>query len=187
MRTGKAPIDYVTGMPHDAWRLTLPFAIDMYVKNTTTVTKELVTFWYRIQPAAACKSGDTSGNTASQLQIEFPPTQVLEDKIFFTAVLASTADVSVTIGGVAQPATWSDIPDGKGAGLYHGSVPFNGRLGAVVVTISRNGATIATGSGKAISTTCGVNGKYFQKRRTLCGYNSPQDLLVTERESSWET
>lgn len=83
---------------------------------------------------------------------------MLEDKVFFTAVLGSIADVSVSIGGTSSAAKWTNVPDGNGAGLYHGSVPFNGRLGAVVVTITRNGVTIATGTGKSISTTCGVNG-----------------------------
>jgi hypothetical protein len=85
-------------------------------------------------------------------------TQVMEDKVFFTAVLTSIADVSVSIGGVSQAAKWSTFPDGNGTGLYHGSVPFSGRLGTVVIIVSRSGAVVASGSGKAISTACGVNG-----------------------------
>lgn len=38
-------------------------------------------------------------------------------------------------------------------GIYHGSVPFSG-TGAVVVTLSRNGANIAQVNGKAISSGC---------------------------------
>lgn len=45
MSIGKAPLDYVNNMPHDAWRLTLPYAIDMYMRNTSTISNELATFW----------------------------------------------------------------------------------------------------------------------------------------------
>lgn len=38
-------------------------------------------------------------------------------------------------------------------GIYHGSIPFSG-TGAVVVTLSRNGATIAQVDGKAIESGC---------------------------------
>lgn len=94
MTKGRAPIDYVSNMPHDGWRLTLPYSIDMYVRNTTTITHEGVSVWYRKQPAAACDAGDTTANTASQLQIEFDPASVMQDRVFFTAVLGSAADVS---------------------------------------------------------------------------------------------
>ncbi|KAI9154906.1 Glucan endo-1,3-alpha-glucosidase agn1 [Paramyrothecium foliicola] len=153
---GRAPFDFVSDMPHDAWRKTLPFSIDMYVRNATTITEEGVTFWYRKQPAAACSTGQTSGNTVSQLQLEFSPLEVAQDRVFFTAILASNADVSVSIGGASQAATWSDEPEG-GIGLYHGSVPFNG-VGEVKITITRNGATVASGAGIAITNQCEAGG-----------------------------
>jgi hypothetical protein len=157
MTKGRAPIDYVSNMPHDGWRLTLPQSIDLYVRNTTTITQEGVSVWYRTQPAAACNAGDTTGNTASQLQIEFDPTSIVQDRVFFTAILGSAADVSVSIGGASQAATWSDVPDGN-IGLYHGSAPFNGHTGTVVVTISRSGGTVASVTGAAITTSCGTGG-----------------------------
>ncbi|KAH8421671.1 Glycoside hydrolase [Colletotrichum scovillei] len=157
MRTGRAPIDFVADMPHDGWREILPFAIDMYVRNTTTIANEKLVFWYRKQPAAACDSGMTTGNTASQLQLEFAPTEVSQDRVFYSAVLGSSASVSVTIGGVTQAGTWSKSPE-DGVGLYSGSVPFNGNLGDVVVTISRGGGSSFSGSGSAISTQCGAGG-----------------------------
>lgn len=152
MTTGQAPFDYVTDMPHDGWRETLPFAIDMYVKNTTTITEEKVIYWYRPQPATACSDGGTTGNTASQLQIEFWPYEVVEDRVFYTALLTSAADVTVNIGGTSQSGEWTSTPDG-GSGLYHGSVPFSGS-GTVTVTISRSGSTIASGTGMSISSSC---------------------------------
>ncbi|KAM0324575.1 hypothetical protein ACHAQA_007960 [Verticillium albo-atrum] len=153
---GRAPFDFVSDMPHDAWRKTLPHAIDMYIRNTTTITEEGVTFWYRKQPAAACSTGQTSGNTASQLEVEFSPLKVAQDRVFYTAILTSKADVSVSIGGATQVGAWSDEPEG-GAGLYHGSVPFNG-VGQVSIRITRNGAAIASGSGIAITNQCEAGG-----------------------------
>lgn len=150
---GKAPFNYATLMPHDGWRLTLPYWIDTYKKGKATVTKEGIVAWYRKSPAAACDAKGTVGNTASHLQIEFPPAQVMQDKIFFSAVLGSAATVSVSIGGVTKQASWSATPDG-GVGVYHGSIPFFG-FGAVVVQLSRGSSSIATiQNGLSISSPC---------------------------------
>jgi hypothetical protein len=51
---GSAPLNYVSNMPHDAWRAWLPYSIDMYVQNVTLFDQEGVTFWYRPNPASAC-------------------------------------------------------------------------------------------------------------------------------------
>ncbi|QRD84998.1 putative alpha-1,3-glucanase [Aspergillus flavus] len=126
---GRAPYNYVTDMPHDGWRLFLPFLIDTY------------------------NSGGTSGNTASQLQIEFHPTEIVQDHIFFSALLSAPATVTVSVGGVSQQASWTWQPDG-GVGIYHGSVPFGSSLGDVVVTLSRSGKQIAQVHGSSISTNC---------------------------------
>ncbi|KAJ0353197.1 hypothetical protein COL154_012253 [Colletotrichum chrysophilum] len=100
---GKAPFNFV--LPHDGWRDTLPFTIDMYKYNTTTVDSERLVAWYRPNPATSCKDGGTSGNTASQLQLEFHPWNVAKDAIYFTALLASSATIEVTVGGVQQKAS----------------------------------------------------------------------------------
>ncbi|KAK2770089.1 putative exo-beta-1,3-glucanase [Colletotrichum kahawae] len=108
--------------------------------------------WFRTTPAATCGDGDTSGNTASQLQLEFSPAEVMQDKIFFSAVLGSHADVTVNVGGTSQAGTWTSVPDG-GVGVYHGSVPFQGR-GSVSISLQRGGANIATINGGSITDTC---------------------------------
>jgi hypothetical protein len=155
MSTGRAPVDYVSNYPHDGWRQLLPFAIDMYVRNTTTISEEALVVWYRTQPATACSSGGTTGNTASQLQVEFDPASIVQDAVFFSAILTSPAQVSVSIGGVAVPAEFTVLPDGKGGiGRYHGRAAFGGHLGPVTVTVSRGGAPVLSVSGVAISTTC---------------------------------
>jgi hypothetical protein len=150
---GRAPYNYVTDMPHDGWRLFLPFLIDTYKYGKGTVEKEGLTVWHRPQPASACSSGGTSGNTASQLQIEFHPTEIVQDHIFFSALLGSAATVTVSIGGVPKEASWTWEPDG-GIGIYHGSIPFGSSLGDVVVTLARDGKQIAQVKGSSISTDC---------------------------------
>jgi hypothetical protein len=150
---GKPPYDYITGMPHDAWRKLLPFWIDTYKTGKASISEELVVGWYRPNPAKACKNGGTSGNTAQQLQFEFDPAEVAQDIIVFSAVLTSDASISVTVGGVALPATWKNKPSG-GVGVYHGSVAYGGNRGAVQIAISRAGKTITSFTGTDITTNC---------------------------------
>ena len=95
-------------MTHDAWRQTLPFVIDTYKNGIATVKQEVVTAWYRLtsKDNSACSDGDTTGNTANQFQIEFYPTDVVQDKIFYSAVLAEAGTVTVTVGGVDLGKFW---------------------------------------------------------------------------------
>ena len=67
-------------MPHDGWRLFLPYVIDTYKNNISTITQEGIVAWYRPNPVAGttCLTGDTSGNTHSQLQLEFEPGDVVQ-------------------------------------------------------------------------------------------------------------
>lgn len=132
---GKAPFNYALDMPHDGWRELLPFTIDLYKTGVATISQEKLVAWYRVTPKnAPCDDGWTTGNTASQLQFEFTPQDVVQDKIFYSALLASSQAVTVTVGGVDLGATWTKKPSG-GAGIYHGSVDFGTHTGAVVVTV----------------------------------------------------
>ncbi|KAK8085672.1 hypothetical protein PG997_006943 [Apiospora hydei] len=117
---GKAPFNYAADMPHDGWRLFLPFVIDLYKNRKATIENEGLSVWYRPSPAAACGDGWTVGNTASQLLLEFPPAEVAQDKIFFSALLAAHQSVTVTVGGVQVAAEWTSQP-AYGSGMYHGS------------------------------------------------------------------
>lgn len=108
--------------------------------------------WYRLNPGSACDSGGTVGNAASHGQTLYPVQEVLEDRIMFTALLREGAEVSISVGGDRRQAEWETAPGGQG--LYHGSVPFDGRTGEVVVTVSRGGSTVAEMRGEAITTDC---------------------------------
>ena len=92
-------------MPHDGWRVSLPFLIDLYTEGTAKVTEENIVTWYRLSPGTSCGSG-TTGNTATQLQVEFAPSQIVQDRVFYSALLAEPADVIVSIGGIAQEGSW---------------------------------------------------------------------------------
>lgn len=163
-------------MPHDRWRLFLPYVIDTYKYGKASITQEGLVAWYRLTPGTACATGNTTGNTASQLQIEFEPWQVAQDKIFYSALLTETATVTVTVGGVSILATWEKIPSG-GIGIYHGSVAYGTFYGDVVVTISRGGSTIAQMHGEPITTTCtkGITGRQ-------CGFD---DRGCQRRTAPW--
>lgn len=71
-------------MPHDGWRALLPYYIEMYKNNITTIDQEVLVGWYRTFPAAsvACSDGYTTGNTANQLLLEFSPREVAQDRIY---------------------------------------------------------------------------------------------------------
>lgn len=93
--TGDAPYKYVSEMSHDGWPEFLPFVFDMYKNNKTDVAHESLSGWYRLNPAGAChNNGGTTRNIASQLQLEYWPRQIPQDKTFF----------SVTIGSISLPA-----------------------------------------------------------------------------------
>ncbi|KAJ3952892.1 hypothetical protein N0V92_010655 [Colletotrichum tropicale] len=149
--TGKAPYRY--SLDHHGWRVLLPFAIDRYKNNKATITSEGVSFWYRTTPKDACGTGGTTGNTVSQLQMEFQPNDIIQDSVFFTVLSTDTVSVTVSIGGVSSKGVLRDLPDG-GAGLYHGSAPFNGRTGDVRITVTRKSVTIADETGPAIKNDC---------------------------------
>lgn len=148
---GKAPFNYVTDMPHDGWRLFLPYVIDMYKNGIATVTKQGLVGWYRLTPKAACSDGGTTGNTATQLQVEFYPVDIVQDKIFYSALLIQNYVLKVSVGGVDLGATWTSIPDG-GIGVYHGSVAYGANIGNVVISVGNiviNGEPITRNCNRA--------------------------------------
>jgi hypothetical protein len=86
---------------------------------------------------------DTTEITWSQLQLEYVPADILQDRILYSALLGASAAVTVTIGGVSLGATWTDVP-ATGIGVYHGSTSFTSRGGDIVVTV--NGIATVVGS-----------------------------------------
>jgi hypothetical protein len=158
--TANARVNYVKDLSHDGWRKMLPFYIDMYkTKKVPAEITEVVSAYYRPAPALACPSGGTTGNNADFGETEVPPEQLVEDSVFYAALLNSDAGVTVkvTIGGKEQTGGFNRAPAaGAGTlGVYMGSVPFGGNTGDVVVTVSRDGKDVAKAEGgKGISTEC---------------------------------
>ncbi|KAE8155266.1 glycoside hydrolase [Aspergillus avenaceus] len=152
---GQAPFNYAENMPHDGWRKLLPYVIDLYKNGgkDAKIEEEGLISWYRVNPAHACASGKTTGNTLTQNQQTLPAGEVLKDRIFFSALLESSADISVTIGGKDRAASWINTPDG-GKGIYHGSIPINNQTGDVVVTLTRDNDFLAEIKGNEITTKC---------------------------------
>ncbi|KAK3938130.1 glycoside hydrolase [Diplogelasinospora grovesii] len=155
--SANAPFNYADKMAHDGWRKFLPFYIDAFKSGTQPqVTEESAVAYYRPNPALACQNGGTTGNNKDFGQTELPPDQLVEDKVFYSALLNSPAEVSVSIGGNVQNGTFSKTPAGGGqAGVYQGSVGFKNSTGEVVVTVTRGGQTVAeVKGGPGISTQC---------------------------------
>jgi hypothetical protein len=150
---GRAPFNYVEGMPHDGWRETLPYYISMYKTGSASITSERLVSWYRVNKHGACSDGGTTGNTANQLQLEYSPDEMIQDRIFYDALLIDDAQVQVDIGGSVQEGRWDQEPHG-GIGVYHGSVLIGAASGPVVVTLKRGGVTIATVNGASITSAC---------------------------------
>ncbi|KAL2818044.1 glycosyl hydrolase family 71-domain-containing protein [Aspergillus granulosus] len=158
-----APFDYVRDMPHDGWRVALPYLIAQYKagnneeeRSAVRPDEETLSVWYRPSHAESCLSGKTTGNSETQRQTLMEPGEVLEDKVFYSALLDTHADVKVSIGGVSQSTEWTDVPR-SGRGVYHGSVAMGGRTGEVIVTLERGGEFLAQMKGRDIATECPGN------------------------------
>lgn len=132
---------YVDGMPHDSWRDFLPYYIAKYKGDSFTISKDQVQYWYRPSPAAAESTCGVVGNNDQQGQQEYSPSEVLEDGVFFSALLQSDAEVVVSIGSTGE-----SIFQGK-AGINHWSLPFGGNTGAPSFKVVRDGVTVAHGTG----------------------------------------
>ncbi|KAK2022430.1 glycosyl hydrolase family 71 protein [Colletotrichum zoysiae] len=117
---GNAPFNYVQNMPHDGWKLFIPYFIDIRT------------------PGSACAAGGTVGNTAAQLQLQMPASELAQDMVFISALVTKYRQLSVTIGGQRSLNSWNFIPPDS-IGVFHAAVPFNGRTGDVKVGLLDNG------------------------------------------------
>ncbi|KAG7291440.1 hypothetical protein NEMBOFW57_001459 [Staphylotrichum longicolle] len=152
---GKSPYNYAKSMPHDGWRVHLPFYIDLYKTGTATVTEESLVIWFRKTLAGACADGETTGNTASQLQYEYSPLDLMPDCLYFSALLTGYAELRVTFGGATHVIKdWDATPDG-GVGVYHASIPITSAFGSWDAVVVRNGVTIIDYNvGQGVSASC---------------------------------
>ncbi|KZL78073.1 alpha-glucanase [Colletotrichum tofieldiae] len=108
---GRAPFNYGT-LLHNGWRDVLPFVIDMYKNNASSI---------EIQRA-----------------IEYLPDEVVDDNIVFIALLSKKAKVECIIGGHLIKAKFYQCPEGDGVGVYLGERDPGGHEGSVEVKIIRS-------------------------------------------------
>ncbi|KAK3948011.1 glycoside hydrolase [Pseudoneurospora amorphoporcata] len=141
-------------------KTSVPFRAKVVAQKNVAVKEEAVVAYYRINPAKACNSGNTTGNDPNYQQV-YAPDELLQDNIFITALLAEPADIRVSVGGKDLNATFSKkTPQVGGAGIYSGKVLFTNSTGDVVVTVSRtleNGTTVLIAEAKggpSITTQC---------------------------------
>ncbi|TVY32902.1 Glucan endo-1,3-alpha-glucosidase [Lachnellula subtilissima] len=138
-------LQYVQNMPHDSWREFLPYYIAAYKGKPLIPTRDQMQYWYRTAPVNAGNTCGVVGNSAGNGQATTTPNQILEDGVFFSALLVSAAQVQVQIGS-AQAVTFQGS-----AGINHWSVPFNGQTGTPKFSVLRGGAVVNSGTGAAIT------------------------------------
>ncbi|KAJ5650558.1 uncharacterized protein N7484_004281 [Penicillium longicatenatum] len=152
--SGKAPYNYARDMPHDGWRLQLPFVVDLYRTGTASMTQESLVAWYRTETGHSCSGGNTTGFSVSGLHVDIDNGNLLEDKIFFSALLASNASVSINIGGQEFDGQWEHEPYG-GIGVYHGNFGLNAsHIGNITIEVSRDDDKTVSLDGRSITATC---------------------------------
>lgn len=147
--------DYNTGMVHNAWLSDLPYYIQRYknggAEPAASAYTEHLTFWYRLNPKSACGDGGATCNSAQNGQTTHPAVDCAQDQVNFSVFTPDTATVTVTIGGGAPV-----VRTASQAGLFSGSVPFNGQTGAVRIKATMGGRTIQSIQGPDITATCAI-------------------------------
>ncbi|KAH8819021.1 putative glucan endo-1,3-alpha-glucosidase agn1 precursor [Xylogone sp. PMI_703] len=138
---------YVDPNPHEAWRDFLPYYIATYKGDHFDISRDQMQYWYHTAPTAGGSTCGVVGNNADQGQTEVSPNAIEEDAIFFSALLMSPAQVTVQIG--SNPVrTYNGV-----AGINHWSQPFAGQTGVPRFSVVRNGVTVNSNTGKAITAT----------------------------------
>jgi glucan endo-1,3-alpha-glucosidase len=116
----------------------------MYKGNSFDITSDQMQYWYHTAPTAGGSTCGVYGNDPDY-QAEISPNDIVEDGIFFSALLTSDAVVTVQIG--SSPAvSYSGL-----AGINHWSQPFNGHTGSPVFSIIRNGVVVSDATGTPIT------------------------------------
>ena len=134
---------YVENNPHDSWRDFLPYYIAQYKGNSFDIVYDQMQYWYHTSPVAGGSTCGVIGNNPADGQTEVSPNEIVEDGVFFSALLTADATVTVQIGD-------GPINSYAGtAGHNHWSLPFNGQTGVPVFSVVRDGVTVNSSSNAA--------------------------------------
>lgn len=104
-----------------------------------------MTFWYRDSPASSGDSDWVVANNKNHEQTELKSRDVVQDKIFISALLKAPSDIYVQIGSSPK-----GLPFRGQKGFNHWSKPFNGQTGETTFTIERDGKTVSREKGRPI-------------------------------------
>ncbi|KAI1177069.1 glycoside hydrolase family 71 protein [Nemania sp. FL0916] len=140
---------YVNGYDHTAFRFVLPYFISAYKAGNAGVSlpSEGALVWYRTTPATVCSDGGTvwgQGGGASA-------SGGTKDVVSVIALTNSQTTINVKIGSGDSGTTASPTSTVGKAAFYE--IPFNGRTGAVTVTLNGKSTT-----GPSISNSCPSSG-----------------------------
>lgn len=108
------------------------------------------------QRGSNCDTANTTLNTVSHAQTEYSVDLLGGIKIYYDAILASPANITIKIGDDLVQATWDKArsPVDGGPGLYHGSYTVPALPGGdefpVVVSLSRDDDNVAQIQGMSI-------------------------------------
>ena len=83
----------------------MPHYIDMYKTGGVSHLREGVMAYYRTAPARACPPGNTMGNGTNHGQAKVTPTTLMNDSVFYAALLEldTTVSLTVSIGAKSRP------------------------------------------------------------------------------------
>jgi glucan endo-1,3-alpha-glucosidase len=135
---------FVQSNPHESWLTLLPYYISSYKGQNYTVTNDAMQYWYLPAPTSG---GSTAGVVGGTGATDINPDDLLEDKVFVSALLKAAGEVHVAIGN--NPAT---VYQGV-EGINHWSQPFNGQTGNVTFSVVRGGNTVKSNVGEKITAT----------------------------------
>ncbi|EDO64915.1 carbohydrate-binding module family 24 protein [Neurospora crassa] len=173
---GRAPYNYGS-LPHDAWRDILPFVIDMYKNNVSRLDHEQAVAWYMLVDPANCDHNGTVANTASQLQVEFEPEEVLDHKIHFIALLKGPPEVvTCNVGGTIRAGTVYQGPDGDGAGMYLGECEIASGGPVKIIIYGTSGDPVLTIYGAQIHDECHLWNGFTNYNAYVVGAIAPSPI-----------
>ena len=109
----------------------------------STLPHDQMQYWYHTSPVAGGSTCGVIGNDPADGQTEVSPNDIVEDGVFFSALLTADATVTVQIGS-------GPVYSYAGtAGHNHWSLPFNGQTGVPVFSVVRDGVTVKSSSNAA--------------------------------------
>lgn len=133
---------YDENNPHDSWRDFLPYHIATYKGNSFDIAHDQMQYWYHTSPVAGGSTCGVVGNNLSY-QTEVSPNAIVEEGVFFSALLITDATVTVQIGS-------GPVYSYAGtAGHNHWSLPFGGQTGLPIFCVVRDSVTVQCSSSAA--------------------------------------